>query len=82
MATLPSPEKTAREILNIFTFHFNCRPDQILRINNFLAIWHERQLDSTDFKPGMEFAAKNGWVEVQPNGDSFKLTSTGFAEAK
>lgn len=81
MATLPTPEETAREILAIFVGHFNSRPDSVLRVNNFFAVWHGRGLASEDFVPGMEYAAAQGWVEVQPSGDSFKLTSTGFSAA-
>lgn len=81
MATLPTPEETAREILAIFVHHFNCRAEQSLRINNFNAVWHKRGLSHADFKPGMDYAVTKGWVEVLPAGDTFKLTSAGFAEA-
>ena len=81
MATLPTPEETAREILAIFVGHFKSRPEHVLRVNNFLAVWHTRGLEAEDFKPGMEYAAAQGWVEVQPGGISFKLTSAGFAAA-
>lgn len=81
MATLPTPEETAREILSIFVGHFNSRPGHVLRINNFLAVWHSRRLQSEDFKPGMEFAVEKEWVEVLDNGISFRLTGAGFAEA-
>jgi hypothetical protein len=81
VATLPTPEETAREILAIFVGHFKCRPEHVLRINNFLAVWHGRGLAAEDFEPGMQYAATQGWVEVQPGGASFKLTSAGFAEA-
>ncbi|WP_414912591.1 hypothetical protein [Pseudomonas sp. IT-P44] len=81
MATMPTPEETAREILTIFVHHFNHRPDHVLRVNNFTAVWHSRGLEAADFKPGMIFAAQQGWVEVLPNGESFKLTAKGFSEA-
>lgn len=81
MATLPTPEQTAREILSIFVGHFNARPGHVLRINNFLAVWHGRGLQSEDFKPGMEFAAQSEWVQVIDGGISFQLTDAGFAEA-
>ena len=81
MATLPSPEESAREILNIFVKHFNGRPGHVLRINNFTAVWLPRGLANEDFKPGMEYAASKQWVEVLDNGDSFRLTEAGFAEA-
>lgn len=80
MATLPTPEETARNILAIFVEHFKCRSGQVLRINNFSAVWHKRGLAAEDFKPGMKYAVAQGWVEALPTGDAFKLTSTGFAE--
>ena len=81
MATLPTPEETAREILKIFVGHFKCRAGDVLRVNNFLAVWHTRGLASEDFKPGMEYAVTQGWIEVQAGGESFKLTDAGFAAA-
>jgi hypothetical protein len=81
MATLPSPERTAREILSIFVGHFKSRPGHVLRFNNFLAVWHSRELKSEDFNLGMEFAAEKEWVEVIDGGISFRLTDAGFAEA-
>ena len=81
MATLPTAEQTAREILAIFVGHFKCRPGFVLRLNNFMAIWHGRGLHAEDFKPGMEYAAQQEWIEVREDGGSFRLTEAGFAEA-
>lgn len=81
MATLPTPEETSREILSIFVTSFNCRPEEVLRINNFHSIWHSRRLRAEDFKSGMEFAVNKGWIEVLKGGSSFRLTASGFAEA-
>ncbi|EZI29585.1 hypothetical protein [Pseudomonas extremaustralis] len=81
MASLPSPEQTARAILDIFVGHFNRRPEDVLRVNNFLSVWHSRGLEAGDFKPGMEFAATQNWVEILPQGDAFRLTALGFSEA-
>lgn len=81
MATLPTPEQTAREILSIFVEHFKSRPGHVLRINNFLAVWHRRGLKSEDFPLGIEFAAEKEWVDVIDGGISFRLTDAGFAEA-
>ncbi|WP_044422788.1 hypothetical protein [Pseudomonas syringae group genomosp. 3] len=81
MASLPSPEQTAREILDIFVGHFKSRPEDVLRVNNFTAVWHPRGLEAADFKPGMDFAAAQGWMEVLRQGEAFKLTALGFAEA-
>ncbi len=81
MATLPTPEQSAREILSIFVDHFNLRSGKVLDINNFRAVWESRKLSHQDFKPGMEFAISQGWVEVSANGVSYKLTDAGFKEA-
>lgn len=81
MASLPSPEQTAREILEIFVGHFKRRPDDVLQVKNFISVWHARGLEAADFKPGMVFAAEQGWVEVTRQGEAFKLTSLGFSEA-
>lgn len=81
MASISTPEETAREILAIFVDHFKSRPDHVLQLNNFNAVWHPRGLEAEDFKPGMTFAAQQGWVEVLRNGEAFKLTALGFSEA-
>ncbi len=81
MASMPTPEETAREILAIFVHQFNNRPDDVMRLNNFTAVWHSRGLDAADFTPGMTYAAQQGWVDVLPKGESFRLTAKGFAEA-
>lgn len=80
MASLPTPEHTAREILAIFV-HFNNRPGDILLFQNFMNVWVIRKLRTEDFPPGMEFAAGHGWVEVLPGGAKFKLTQAGFVQA-
>lgn len=82
MATLPTHEEIAGEILSIFVGHFNCRPGEVLRTNNFLAVWHGRGLRAEDFKPAMELAAQRGWIEVLRGGTSFRLTKDGFAAAE
>lgn len=64
MATLPTHEEIAGEVLSIFVGHFNCRPEHVLRVNNFLAVWHSRGLEAEDFKPGMEFAVQRGWIKI------------------
>jgi pyrimidine deaminase RibD-like protein len=82
MATVPTREEIAREILAIFVDHFNRRAGEVLRVNNFLGVWDARRLRAVDFKPGMELAAERGWVEVLRGGTSFRLTSDGFAAAE
>lgn len=81
MASIPTPEETARVILSIFVDDFQSRPDHVLQLNNFNALWLKRGLDTRDFKPGMTFAAQQGWVEVLRKGEAYKLTTLGFSEA-
>lgn len=80
MATTPRKEDIAHIILEIFFEHFSSRPGRVLRINNFNSSWHSRGLASEDSKSRMEYAATQGWLEVQPKSYAFKLTDTGFAE--
>lgn len=79
MATLPTPKDTALNILDTFVNHFKCRPTDVLKINNFLAVWHKKGLYWDDFVPGMEYAGVQKWVEPLSDGKSFKLTEQGFA---
>ena len=60
VATLPTPEQVALEILAIFVEHFRSRPGDVLRNNNFMAVWVQRRMSADDFKPGMEFAVERG----------------------
>ena len=79
MATIPTPQETALNILDIFVNHFSCRPADVLRVNNFISVWHKKKLQWEDFVPGMEHAAETGLVEILYDGMSFKLTDKGFA---
>ena len=81
MALLPTPEDTAREILAIFVLNPSCRPDDILGMNNFNALWHKRGLKAEDFEPGMQHAAAQGWVEILQGGTSFRITKAGYGVA-
>lgn len=78
MATISTPQETAIRILDIFVNHFKCRPDHVLRVNNFIGLWHNKGLQWEDFEPGMKYAAETGLVEVLQNGPSFRLTQKGF----
>jgi hypothetical protein len=81
MATIPTPEESARVILAIFVNHFKCRPGHVLSLSNFIAVSNEYGLHEDDFKPGMDCAADNGWIEILERGGEFRLTQTGFSEA-
>ncbi len=74
MATLPTHEEIAGEILSLFVGHFNCQPGEVLRIDKFLAVWHNRGLRVENFKLGVELAAQRGCGrEVLRGGTSFRL---------
>ena len=81
MATIPTPEETALEILDIFVKNFKCLSGDVLQIHYFNTLWLKRGLVAEDFAHGMEFAAQQGWVEVLRGGASFMLTAAGFAKA-
>ena len=61
MATLPTKEDAANYILALFVEHFNCRPGQVLRTNNFLTAFSKRPWQASDFNKGMAYAAEHEW---------------------
>ena len=81
MASVPTPQSTAEEILRIFVNHFKCRSGHVLRANNFLAVWHTRGLHWEDFVPGMQYADEKEWVEVLGGGTSYRITELGYSAA-
>lgn len=81
MATLPTPEEAAVAILAIFVRHFNLRSGEVLRENSFSTIWYTRGLAFGDLESGLQHALTQGWIEIQPDGESYKLTEAGFAKA-
>ncbi len=80
MATKPTPEKCAREILAIFVSHFGLLAGEVLRRNNFLTLWPQRGYSAEDFEAGLQFAIKSGWLEVLPGDNSYRLTKRGFTD--
>ncbi len=81
MATEPTPEQSACEILYIFIKHFNLGPGGTLRINSFNAVWPSRGLRFEDLQLGIEFAKAQGWIIAHSNGTLFELTQSGFARS-
>ena len=76
MATIPTPEETARQILKIFVDPpYRCRAGDVLQYRNFVG-----KIDNRDFDPGMQYAIQQGWIQDLGKG-SYKLTQTGFDEA-
>lgn len=80
MATTRTPEHFARAIPDILVSHFGLRPDEFLPRKSFTVIWPQRGYQPKDFKVGLQFAAENGWVELLPGGESYRLTKSGFTD--
>ncbi len=80
MASLPTPEESARHILEIFHEHSR-RPGEVLRHNNFLLPFNKGGWRSEDFNSGIIYAAEQGWVELLERGISVRLTRRGFEQA-
>ncbi|MFH1045122.1 MAG: hypothetical protein V1796_08820 [Pseudomonadota bacterium] len=80
MATLPTPEKYAREILAIFVWHFGLLAGEVLRRNSFRALWPQRGYRAKDFNAGLQFAIESGWLELLPGDNSYRLTRSGFTD--
>ncbi len=80
MAILRTPEQCAHAILDIFVLHFGLRPGEALPRKNFLTLWPQRGYRPKDFKAGLQFATKSGWLELLPGSKSFRLTKSGFTD--
>jgi hypothetical protein len=77
MATLPTPEENAKQVLEIYA-HFDSRPGRVLRANNFVAVAARWRIRMTDIQQGLEYAARQGWIEETEDG-SLRLTDRGFS---
>jgi hypothetical protein len=80
VATRPTTEQCAREILAIFISHYGLRPGDVLRRNSFDTLWPQRGYRPKDFHAGLKFAVENGWLELLPDGKSYRLTKNGFTD--
>lgn len=80
MAILRTPEQCAHAILDIFVLHFGLLAGEVLPRKNFLTIWPQRGYRPKDFKAGLQFATKSGWLELLPDSKSFRLTKSGFTD--
>ena len=78
MATLPTLEGKARQVLQIFK-HFGTRPGEALGQNNIVAVTAKNNWRGSDIADGLEYGLDNGWFEGGPN-DSILLTKDGYAE--
>jgi hypothetical protein len=80
MADLRSPEDAAIFILSIFVHVMHRRPGDVLQQRSFIGPFSRDGWCMSDFKPGMEFAIDQGWVQIVPR-VSFLLTKAGFEKA-
>jgi len=79
MAKAPSAEDAARYIISVYIAH-NLRAGHALRTGNFMSAFDQPGWQPGDFKPGMEYAIEQKWIEMS-RPDHFVLTPAGFAEA-
>ena len=76
MATLPTPEESARAILAIFAVD-NSRPDDVLIAGGVKFAFRQAGGMAEEFQAGLEYAVQNGWLEIGEN-NTIKLTNAGF----
>ena len=79
MATIPTPEEIARELLAIL-HRDNLRPGQGMPIPALRA-QHGDTRPAEDFAAGLRFAVEQSWLEVVNDGFFVRFTEAGFAEA-
>jgi hypothetical protein len=96
MTTSPTPEQSARHILEIFRSQ-NCIAGDPLKISYLKTQFMENYGSAADYTDGVLYAEDNGWIEVTPRTrglagttvdlsrdlhppDTLTLTVVGFAE--
>ena len=79
MATLPTPEESARAILGIFKAT-NSRPGDALMAGQANFAFQQAGGTAAEFTAGLEYAVETvHWVEIGQN-NTIRLTDAGFAE--
>lgn len=96
MTTTPTPEQSARAILDIFRSQ-NCIAGDPLKLSYIKTQFLENHGNTADYTAGLLYAEDNGWLEVTPRTlgvtgttadlsrdlhppDTLTLTAIGFAE--
>jgi hypothetical protein len=96
MTTSPTPEVSARALLDIFKSQ-NCFAGDPLKISDIKTQFLENHGSAADYTAGLLYAEDNGWLEVTPRTwgvtgttadlsrdlhppDTLTLTAVGFAE--
>ena len=82
MATVLTPEETAQKLLAIFVTDFELRPGNVLPLESIIDVGNRWGPHDADFKPGLDYAEEQGWIEISDSGNSVRLTETGFAQAR
>lgn len=78
MATEPTPEQSAHEILSIFINHFRVALGGALPSNSLVLVWSSRKLQFENLELGIEFAKAQGWIKPNSDGTSYALTQAGL----
>ena len=79
MTASPTPEQSARAILDIFKSQ-NCIAGDPLKISYIKTQFLENHGSAADYTAGLLYAEDNGWLEVSPSRDMLTLTAVGFAK--
>ena len=84
MTASPTPEQSARAILDIFKSR-NCYAGDPLMVSDIKTQYLEKHGSADDYAAGLMFAEDNGWLGVSPSHDTqprdmLALTAAGFAK--
>ena len=84
MTASPTPEQSARAILDIFKSR-NCYAGYTLRTRHVKTQFLENHGSAADYDAGLMYAEDNGWLEVTPTHDmqprdTLTLTAVGFSQ--
>jgi len=84
MTVPPTPEQSARAILEIFKSR-NCYAGDPLQISYIKTQFLENRGSAAEYTAGFIYAEDNGWLEVTPTHDmqprdTLTLTGAGFAQ--
>jgi hypothetical protein len=84
MTASPTPEQSARAILDIFKSR-NCYAGDPLKISYIKNQFIDNCGSAADYAAGLMYAEDNGWLEITPTQDmqprdTLTLTAVGFAQ--
>ena len=82
MTASPTPEQSARAILNVFKSR-HCYAGDPLPISYIRTVFLENYGCAAEYTAGLMYAEDNGWLEVTPTHDmqpldTLTLTAAGF----